>query len=93
LRLALALGRSVKELLNTVDSEELSEWAAFDQIYPLPNPWLQTARICRTIMAASGNYKRIPDEDVFIPASRKKPQSNEQMIAELSKLFGPPQGP
>jgi hypothetical protein len=29
---------------------------------------------------------------VFIPASRKKPQSNEQMIAELSKLFGPPQG-
>lgn len=92
MRLALALGRSVKELLNTVDSEELSEWAAFDQIYPLPNQWLQTARICRTIMAASGNYKRVPDEDVFIPAARKKPQTQEQMMQELAKLVAPPQG-
>lgn len=92
MRLALALGRSVKELLNTVDSEELSEWAAFDQIYPLPNPWLQTARICRTIMAASGNYKRVPDEDIFIPSARKKPQSQEQMMQELAKLMAPPQG-
>lgn len=92
MRLALALGRSVKELLKTVDSEELSEWAAFDQIYPLPNPWLQTARICRTIMAASGNYKRVPDEDVFIPAARKKPQTQEQMMQELAKLVAPPQG-
>jgi len=92
MRLALALGRSVKELLNTVDGEELSEWAAFDQIYPLPNSWLQTARICRTIMAASGNYKRVPDEDVFIPAARKKPQTQEQMMQELAKLLAPPQG-
>lgn len=92
MKLALALGRSVKELLATVDSQELSEWAAFDQICPLPNPWLQTARICRTIMAASGNYKRLPDEEVFIPASRKKPQTEEQMIAELSKLAKPAQG-
>lgn len=92
MRLALALGRSVKELLETVDSQELSEWAAFDQIYPLPNPWLQTARICRTIMAASGNYKRVPDEDIFIPSARKKPQSQEQMMQELAKLMAPPQG-
>lgn len=92
MRLALSLGRSVKELLETVDSQELSEWAAFDQIYPLPNPWLQTARICRTIMAASGNYKRVPDEDIFIPSARKKPQSQEQMMQELAKLMAPPQG-
>lgn len=51
-----------------------------------------TARICRTIMAASGNYKRVPDEDVFIPAARKKPQTQEQMMAELAKLMAPPQG-
>jgi hypothetical protein len=92
MRLALALGMSVKRMLQEVDSEELSEWAAFDQIYPLPNPWLQTARICRTIMAASGNYKRIPDEDIFIPAARRKPQTQEQMMAELAKLTNPPQG-
>jgi hypothetical protein len=92
MRLALALGRSVKELLNTVDSEEIAEWFAFDQMYPLPNAWLQTARICRTIMAASGNFKRVPDEDVFIPSVRKKPQTQEQMMQELAKLMAPPQG-
>lgn len=92
MRLALALGRSVKELLETVDSEEIAEWYAFDQIYPLPNEWQQTARICRTIMASSGNFKRVPDEEVFIPAARKKPQTQEQMMAELSKLVNLPQG-
>jgi hypothetical protein len=86
MRLALALGMSVKRMLREVDSEELSEWAAFDQMYPLPDPWRQTARICRIIMAASGNYKRVPEEDVFIPASRRPVQTQEQMIAELMKL-------
>jgi len=88
MKLALALGRSVKELLATVDSQELSEWAAFDQICPLPNPWLQTARICRTIMAASGNYKRLPDEKVFIPSSKSAEQTQAEMLAELAKLQG-----
>jgi hypothetical protein len=37
-------------------------------------------------MAASGNYKRVPEEDVFIPASMKPHQTPEQMAAELMKL-------
>jgi hypothetical protein len=86
MRLALALGMSVKRMLREIDSEELAEWAAFDQLYPLPDAWRQTARICRIVMAASGNYKRVPDEDVFIPAAKKPKQSNEQMFAELMKL-------
>ena len=69
-----------------VDSRELATWAEFDRRYPLENPWRQTARICRVIMAASGNYKRVPEEEVFIPASKKPKQSQEQMIAELMKL-------
>lgn len=43
-------------------------------------------------MAASGNYKKLPDEAVFIPASKKPKQSQEQMFAELMKLKQPPQG-
>jgi hypothetical protein len=86
MRLALALGMSVKRMLREVDSEELAEWAAFDQMFPLPDAWRQTARICRIIMAASGNYKRVPEEDVFIPAVRKPAQSSDQMFAELMKL-------
>jgi hypothetical protein len=77
---------TVKRLLTEIDSEELSEWYAYDQRWPLPDQWWQTARICRTIMAASGNYKRVPDEDVFIPASVKPHQTPDQMAAELMKL-------
>ena len=84
--MALALGKTVKELLRDCDSEELAEWHAFHQIYPLPDPWLQTARMCRIIMAASGNYKRVPEEEVFIPSTRKASQSEQQMFAELMKL-------
>lgn len=77
---------SVRRLLTEVDSRELATWAEFDRRYPLENPWRQTARICRVIMAASGNYKRVPEEEVFIPASKKPKQTQEQMLAELMKL-------
>lgn len=82
---------TVKRLLSEIDSEELSEWYAYDQRWPLPDPWWQTARICRTIMASSGNYKRkdIPDESVFVPQAVKPEQTNDQMIAELMKLQKP----
>jgi hypothetical protein len=79
---------TVRQLLNNIDSEELSEWYAYDQRWPLPDPWQQTARLCRIVMASSGNYKKndIPDENVFIPAAVRPTQSTEQMIAELMKL-------
>tara|TARA_Y100001972_G_scaffold126605_1_gene180827 strand:- start:3905 stop:4042 length:138 start_codon:yes stop_codon:yes gene_type:complete len=37
-------------------------------------------------MSASGNYKRIPDESAFIPTAVAKPQSPEEMMAEIQKL-------
>ena len=79
---------TVRQLLANTDSEELSEWYAFDQRWPLPDPWQQTARLCRIVMAASGNYKRndIPEESVFIPAAVKPNQTADQMWAELAKL-------
>jgi hypothetical protein len=82
----LALGKTQRELLESVDSADLAEWWAYNQRWPLGDSWRQTARICRTIMSASGNYKRIPDEDVFIPAATKPNQTVEQMAAELAKL-------
>lgn len=83
---------TVKEMLARMDSEELSEWYAYDQRWPLPDHWQQTARLCRIVMCASGNYKRneIPDEKAFIPASRRPEQSQDQIIAELMKLAKKP---
>lgn len=37
-------------------------------------------------MASSGNYKRVPDEEVFIPAVARPNQTQAQMLAELAKL-------
>lgn len=81
--LALALGKTVKEMLSQMDSRELTEWWAFHRLYPLPDPWRQTARICRTVMASSGNYKNVPDEERFIPGQQ---QTQASMFQELSKL-------
>lgn len=83
---------TVKEMLLRMDSQELSEWYAYDQRWPLEDGWQQTARLCRIIMAASGNYKRndIPDEQAFIPATRKVEQTQDQIIAELMKLARKP---
>lgn len=85
------MGKTVRELLETVDSDEIAEWYAYDQRWPISDGWQQTARICRVIMAASGNYKKndVPDESAFIPASHKPSQTKEQMFAELSKLIKP----
>jgi hypothetical protein len=85
---------SVKRLLQEVDSKEIAEWYAFDQRWPLPDPWGQTARLCRVIMASSGNYKKndIPDEAAFIPSVIKPEQTQQQVLAELMKLNTPIQG-
>jgi len=79
---------TVRRLLAETDSEELSEWYAYDQRWPLPDPWQQTARLCRIVMASSGNYKRndIPKEEVFIPTAVRPNQSTDEMWAELMKL-------
>jgi hypothetical protein len=85
---------SVKRLLQEVDSKEIAEWYAFDQRWPLPDPWGQTARLCRVIMASSGNYKKndIPDEAAFIPTVVKPEQTQSQIMGELMKLNTPIQG-
>ena len=78
-------------MLAEVDSQEIAEWHAYDQRWPLEDGWQQTARICRIIMAASGNYKKhdLPDESAFIPTVVKPEQTSQQMLNELMKLKTP----
>jgi len=82
---------SVKRLLQEMDSKEIAEWYAFDQRWPLPDPWGQTARICRVVMAASGNYKKnaIPEDSAFIPSVVKAEQTDNQILSELMKVNMP----
>jgi hypothetical protein len=82
---------SVKRLLQEMDSKEIAEWYAYDQRWPLPDHWGQTARLCRVIMASSGNYKKhdIPEESAFIPMVVKPEQTANQLMTELMKLNTP----
>lgn len=73
-------------MLSEIDSQELTEWYAYDQRWPISDGWQQTARLCRVIMAASGNYKRVPEERVFIPAAKSPEQTQAEMMTELVKL-------
>jgi hypothetical protein len=84
------LGKTVRELLANIDSEEISEWQAYDARWPLPDAWQIGARICRVVMCASGNYKQVPQESAFIPAVKRPEQSADQMVAEMKKLMLPP---
>lgn len=40
-------------------------------------------------MASSGNYKKVPEEKVFIPAAKKAEQTQAEMLNELMKLNQP----
>ena len=77
-------------MLREIDSEELSEWYAYDQRWPLPDHWQQTARLCRVVMASSGNYKKqdIPEESAFMPVAKRPTQGEREMIEEFKKLQG-----
>ena len=40
-------------------------------------------------MAASGNYKKVPEEKIFIPSMKKAEQTQADMLNELMKLNQP----
>lgn len=82
-RLALALGKTVEELLSEISSHELTEWYAYNRLEPIPEPWRQTGLQCSTI-ASSATGKFIPAED-FMPLPRTE-QTPEQ-VWERFKLF------
>jgi hypothetical protein len=83
-RLALKLGRSVKELLATVDAAELVDWAAFYIHEPFGQEWSQTAKIA-AVVAWSAGAKNV-DERTFLPVYYEREMTEEQMAAELMKL-------
>ena len=85
-RLALAMGRSVKELLATVDSEELMWWAAYYIHEPWGQEWMQAARVAATVGWSAG--AKDVDEKNFLPVYFDRPMSEDQIKAELMKLGG-----
>lgn len=84
-RLALALGRTVRELLDGLDSAELSEWLAYMQLEPLPDPWYQTGLMC-AVMTRIWTKGRPHPQD-FMPRVRsRRRQSVQEQLATFQRL-------
>ena len=83
-RLALQLGRTVKELGDSLDCAEFAEWVAFWSIEPFGDLWRQTGSICCTTALVNGNKFSKPED--FMPSARKQIQSPEEMQQQLRKI-------
>jgi hypothetical protein len=55
MRLALALGRTVRELDETMDAEEWSEWIDFESHYGIPDGYFVVAQLGSVIAGILGN--------------------------------------
>jgi hypothetical protein len=83
--LALALGRTVWELERSMDSAEVSEWMAYNQLDPLPDQAWQTGLICSTMVNLWSKGKTKPDD--FIPRVRQtRRQSPQEQFAIMQGL-------
>lgn len=85
-RLALALGKTVGEIEETMSSAEFAEWIAFVGLEPLPDPWLQTAQIS-AIMASCWSRKKHTVEEFLPRPSRPERLSPEQSAGLLKGMF------
>lgn len=73
---------TVGELLDRMDSAELTEWMAYNQLEPLPDPWYQTG-LTTSMMVNLWSKTRSRPED-FIPAPRRR---RRQTVEEQLAIF------
>ena len=83
-RLALALGKTVQQLLEECDALELAEWFAFWTIEPFGGDWDQTATVCTTVAGVAG-VKNL-NKGMFMPSRRRRDQSPEDMKAQIAAI-------
>ena len=80
-RLALALGKTVAELLRTLSVEELHDWVQFDRQAGLPDlaaQWQRAAAV--SISAAAGGGKLDPADYMPLMAWDKQPATAQDIL-------------
>lgn len=90
-RLALELGewdveQSQTSLSAQMTLDQLRAWMAYYRIEPFGQPWWRAARLAATVGALwNGRYQE-QVEETFMPTYRAdRPQSDQEMLAELMK--------
>lgn len=90
-KLALRLGRTVKELSASLDVDELVQWVAFDQLCPIGDDVMDYffANLCGNVVSALGAKKTgggdFAIKDFLILPSREKPKTAREL---MQAMFG-----
>ena len=88
MRLALAMGRPLAELADTMSADEFADWLAFHRIFGLPDPWGQAGTIAAAITRPYQKRGTRPVSALdFIPADRQ-PKSRRQSVHEIRAAMG-----
>lgn len=75
---------TVRELLERIDSAELSEWLAYDRIDPFDDGYWQAGMIAATVANAMGSGKRTYRPADFMPRPARQ---REQTPAEMKVVM------
>lgn len=85
-RLAGHLKMTVGELERRLDSNELTEWIAYDRFYePIGEEWLQTCLLTSAVLSTVAG-KKAPKPAELMPVE-KPPMHKTQIEDELRKMF------
>lgn len=83
----MALGIwDVEDWKKRITVQQLLKWQAFWTIEPFGDDWRRAGRAALTAAAGFGARPEPEAEDKFLPSYREKPQTLEQLRAELSKI-------
>lgn len=86
-RLALSLGiPNVEAWKKRLTVRQLKLWMAAWRIEPFGDPWRMAARSSLVTAAAFGAKPEPSAEERFLPSYREKPQTFEELKAELAKI-------
>jgi len=83
--LALSLGMTVRQLLQSIDSHELSEWHAYYEIEHFGETWYQTGMIASTVANSVRDPKKkkkpySPSDFMPIVSSNEEQDNTEKML-------------
>lgn len=78
----------MRQLLSEMDSEEVSEWMAFDQLEPLPDVSWSSGMVAATMCNLWGKRTKPFKPNDFMPVYRQtKTHSPEQDMALLDAMI------
>lgn len=81
---------TVRELCTRMDSQELTEWAAFTRYFQaLPDEWQQTGLVVSSLLAPYSKDK-VPKPSDFTPLLKppNHPDQDYQALLELRRQLG-----